>query len=145
MVVEYLPTIKVLDVSSISIPLKVTVTRRNDGKLWWKYCNAIPQIQNDVSKINIAQSGTVDRLISYRFTQCLLNLLIYNNLAMSTPQKFIFSTDNDILVFIYFVDEDEIIYVPTLPNCEGNQTLKFTLYEDKYPIMKLQMNLMSAG
>lgn len=137
MVVNFLPIIKVFDVSNIPIPLKVTVARRMDGKLWWKYCNAIPQFQHDFSKIKISDNGIVDRMVAYKFSQCLFNLLLYNNLNMSTPQKFIFVSESNISTFIYFIDEDEIIFIPKLP--DHNHSLKFTLFEDKFPIIKLQV------
>jgi hypothetical protein len=136
MVVNHLPVIKVLDVSTIPIPLKVTVTRRTDGKLWWKYTNVVPDIMHDFSTIKIADTGIADRMEAYKFSQCLYNLLLYNNLQLDMVQKFVFTYENDMSTFIYFIDEDEVIIVPMLP-CHG-QSLKFTLYENKYPILKLQ-------
>lgn len=133
--VSYLPIIKVFDVSDVDIPKKVTATRKTDGKLWWKYTNTIPVEQHEFSKIKIVNTGIVDRMVSYSFSQCLFNLLLYNNLELDRPQKYLFATENNMCTFTYFIDEDEIIVIPRLPS--NNQILKFTLCHD-CPVLKLQ-------
>jgi hypothetical protein len=135
--IQYLPIIKVLDFSDITIPKRVTVVRRDDGKLWWMYTNAIPEIKNDLNSIKILNNGIIDRFESYKFSQCLFNILLYNNLTLDRPQKFTFINDNGIATFTYFIDEDEIISIPILP--QHNHSIKFTLYEN-YPVMKLRTN-----
>lgn len=137
MTIHFIPVIKVFDVGTISIPQKVTVTLKMDGKLWWKHTNTIPSIIQNTNDIKIHETGIVDRMTAYRFSQCIINLLIYNRLMLDKPQKFIFTVENNMNTFIYFIDEDEVITIPILP--PHKQILKFTLFENKYPILKLQI------
>lgn len=138
MTVDYIPLIKVFDVSKIDVPKKVTVNRRSDGKLWWMYADTAPTMKNNFSKIKISIGGIDDKYETYKFSQNLYNLFIYNNLDLETPQKFIFNSENNMNTFIYFIDEDEVIIIPKLP--DHGQMLKFTLFENKFPILKLQSN-----
>lgn len=136
--IHYIPIIRVFDVSNLDIPKKVAASRRTDGKLWWKYANTIPVQQHEFSKIKIMNNAMTNKMEAYKFSQCLFNLLLYNNLQLDIPQKFTFTTENDMSTFIYFLDEDEVVVIPIMPN--HHQLLKFTLYESKYPILKLQTN-----
>ena len=135
--VNYLPIIKVLDTTVFVLPQRVTVITRDDGKLWWKYINAIPTVQHDFSKIKISANGIQDRYEYYKFSQCLFTILLYNNLQLDKAQKFTIVNDNDTVTFTYFLDEDEIISIPIMPN--HPHSLKFTLFE-KYPVLKLRTN-----
>jgi hypothetical protein len=137
MPVKYLPVIKVFDVSNVDIPQKVTITRKSDGKLWWKYANAVPTLKNEFNTIKIIDMGIPDRMVAYKFTQCLFNFMLYNNLQLNKPQKFTFTTDNDMCTFTYFIEEDEVIMIPKMPN--NGQLIKFSLFENKFPVLKLQI------
>lgn len=135
---KYLPIIKVLDMSTIDIPKRITILRRDNGKLWWKYTDAIPTIQHNLSKIHISSSRISDRYESYKFTQCLFNLLLYNNLQLDRPQKFkIDELCDNTISFTYFIDEEEIISIPIMP--QHSHSLKFTLF-DNYPVLILKTN-----
>lgn len=136
MVIEYTPVIRVHDVSTLQVPQKVTVTRRPDGQLWWKYAPVVPVQKNTPNEIKFIESRGGDRLEAHKFSQCLFNLVMYNEFDLGRAQKFLFTSDHNCNRFVYFMEEDEVVVVPKLPN-HGQQVI-FTLYEDTYPAMKLQ-------
>lgn len=136
--IYYLPIIKVIDTKGLNSPHKYTVARREDGQLWWKYTETIPEIKVSLTDVRINSILNGDRYNNYRFSQCLFNLLIFNNLSIDRPQKFIFEhrAGDGALVFIYFLDENEIITVPTMPNFQ--HSLIFSLFKNNTPILKLE-------
>lgn len=138
MPISFLPVIKVLDVSDVELPIKVTATRRSDGNLWWKHTPAVPRVMHKYSEVQIASYSIQDRMNAYQFSQTLFNLLLFNTLQLHRPQKFTFTVENDAIQFTYYVDEDEVIFIPRLPR--NGQLLRFTLVEN-FPVLKLHLKL----
>lgn len=130
----YKPIINVLDLTGVEY-YNVCFTRRDD-QLWWKFSeNHNCRVVNNIVDFRITKF--CDTIVFDFFQQVMANLLLFNDLKLDTPQKFLLDVNpsKTKIEFTYFLDADEQISIPPLPG--SKYSLRFLLMNSNKPILKL--------
>jgi hypothetical protein len=138
--IKYLPYIKVLDLMSLDVPIKVTTSRRGtiDGPLWWKFAPSIPVMRLDPrSAVSMVNGVFCDRFNAYLFSQAFFTFYMYNNLYMGNPLKYYI--DDTSYSFYYFIGEGEMLTVPLLVKHPLLNVI-LTQFDDGKPVLKIAIN-----
>lgn len=135
--ISFTPYIKVINLLEFDVPIIVTVTKRDDDKLWWKYTPSIPSIRMDPRSSVAFMGGVVgDRFAEYLFSQTFFTLYMYNNLSLNNPLKYYIDEEN--FEFYYFIDLDEVITIPLLyRDKRGLIGVTLTRFDDQ-PTLKIK-------
>lgn len=132
MVITHTPVIRNLDVCSFDTPIKVMVTKLEDGKLWWKHAPVVPSlVKTERSSVKVLnQQPRVDRFVGQLFEQLFFNVYMYNDFKLDIPQKFYVEGSS----FYYFMTPDVDIVVVPLFYRHPSIELIFTKFKDRFAL-----------
>jgi hypothetical protein len=141
--IEHAPIVRLVDLTDSEYPTKVTVNRRVEGgPLWWWWTKTIPNFDNGGLGDQFTLWGhEIDPYLRYIFTQCLYNIISCNDLNLSSPVKFHLSVLNGgaTIIFMYFMDVEEIFTIPLLPSTGGRHKIVLTMGNDR-PAVRLTVS-----
>lgn len=123
------PCVKVVDVSHLDSPVKVTLHAR-----WWELTHdVIPRANTDIKQC-VRVVRNLFNAKAFVFEQVLVNILMFNNLNLEDPYKFAY--DDKTCTFVYFMNDGESIVVPPLPQTKSH-LVHFTLFDKTIPSLRI--------
>lgn len=129
-------------VYSLKLPLKehsykIVLSEKQNEKYWF-YKKHIPSIiphKNLIITFFNQITYECSDYVRYSFNYILYNIIMYNNLSLDNFTKFLIKcVDENTIIFMYFPDINEVLFLPHLPNFTFN--ILFTTY-DYRPVLKL--------
>lgn len=138
-----IPVIQPYVFGDLTIPRKINLINKKD-KFFWKitHKNVIPIIKTQVYKVDIEHHNLNDYIKNetskYLFIHIFINLLVYNNLDLGHVLKFTFTKNVDKFVFIYFIDENEQITLPSICNIDNIIKIMICIEQNR-PCLKISV------